>query len=141
MKNFIDKLLQPYELICGCTYSYDSDGKIAGGYFSIYQKETQLTVSSFKLVPMSGCGGVIISCNVSVEPDFRNKGYGTLLSNIREQMAVELRYSAMVCTVIDGNTFQQRIMEKNGWQKSVSFLNSKTGNNIIMYTKILNDGK
>jgi hypothetical protein len=116
---------------------YDNDGKMNGGIFKIYLEEEGTLVSQFIIEPMGGCRGVCVSKKVSIEPQFRGMGYGTTLCQFREKLAMYFDYSAMICSVVDGNIPQEKIMLNNGWSVISSFHNKRTGNQVNIFLKKL----
>jgi GNAT superfamily N-acetyltransferase len=111
--------------------------KSKGGMYQI-QKEGEIglhgIVTRFSLIPMPGCCGIIISTGVYVYPDFRGKGLGTLLNNMRIQMAQDLGYGLIICTDVDSNKPQKRILSKNGWNLVDNFINPRTNHSVNFHT-------
>jgi hypothetical protein len=87
-------------------------------------------ISKWKLYQLPHCCGVMVSCDVVVMPEFRNKRVGTLLNNLRQDIGRILRYSCVLCTDIDQNEHQKRILETNGWKTIHKFINIKTKNKV-----------
>jgi len=97
-------------------------------------------VAGWYLQEMPGCCGICVSTGAYVMPDFRKKGIGSLLNKLRIAIATELKYGLLLCTDVADNTPQQRILEKNGWDKIDVFSNPKTDNIINVHTIKLNQG-
>jgi len=111
-------------------------GKLVGGYYIFFDKENfNQEVAKFKLTQMGGCNGVCISSNEAIYGTYKGKGYGNTFNKIREDLAQQMGYSVMLCTVIDGNVPQEKILFKNGWARTFGFLNLKTSNDISMFYK------
>lgn len=88
-------------------------------------------IAMFSLVCMPGCCGVVISTNCQVSLQYRRRGLGTLLNEMRRQMAYELGYSCMLCTDVIDNIPQQRILR--AWNCIANFTNRRTGNHILLH--------
>lgn len=97
------------------------------------------TAAGFTLVCMPGCCGVVISTNCYVNPNWREHGLGTLLNNMRKQMAYEMGYTLLLCTDVTKNIPQQKILNTNGWTKLLEFNNRRTGNTVSLDMIILRD--
>ncbi len=96
-------------------------------------------IAGFTLICMPGCCGVVISTNCWVQMGYQRRGLGTLLNQMRIQMAWELGYSVMMCTDSASNAPQQRILVKNGWNRVRSFENQRTGNYVHVEDIIVRD--
>lgn len=94
-------------------------------------------ISSFTLTPLPGCCGVVISTGVYILPEYRNKGIGTLLNQYRIDEAKRMGYGQIICTCLNSNKIQKRILYKNGWTPSSLFNNPRTNNTVIFYYKNL----
>ena len=93
--------------------------------------------AGFTLVCMPGCCGILISTGCFVNPGYQRRGLGTLLNNMRKQMAWEMGYTLLMCTDVVDNTPQQKIL--SDWTKITSFDNRRTGNHILMHEYKLHD--
>jgi hypothetical protein len=49
------------------------------------------------------------------------------------EIAKELGFTAMICTVTDDNAVQKHLLEKYGWEKKGTILNKRTGNVVLNY--------
>lgn len=94
-----------------------------------------VTWSQYSLSPLPGCCGVVVSHGSMINISQRNKGLGDYFHKERLSLVEELGYSCAICTVISGNKAEERILEKNGWKKIHSFVNSRTSNLIDMYAR------
>jgi hypothetical protein len=83
-------------------------------------------VADFKLSELPGCCGVCVSFFAHVFPDFRGKGIGTMLNRLRIAIAKEAKYGLLICTDVDNNIPQNKILAKNGWELAANFINPKT---------------
>lgn len=68
------------------------------------------------LTGFSGNHLIIISHNMYVYYDWRNKGIGTLLNIFRSEVLKQIGFKCIICTVRNDNTPQMRIMHNNGWR-------------------------
>lgn len=87
-------------------------------------------IASWELVPMVNCCGIIVSTRAQVLPAYQKRGLGTLLNNMRMDIARELGYSVLLCTDVEGNTPQRKILRVNGWKDVFSFVNRRTRNTV-----------
>lgn len=94
-------------------------------------------VVRFSLQQMPGCCGVLISYHTQVYSSYQGKGINTFLQSIKEKIARENGYTSLLATTIEKNEAERHILEKNGWRAVDSFVNSRTGNRVIYYTKTL----
>lgn len=85
-------------------------------------------IASFKLVEMPGCCGICISTGASVDGAYRNRGLGKVLNQFRKEIANYLGYTVLLCTDVDKNVAQKRILDKEGFKHVHQFTNKRTGN-------------
>ena len=111
------------------TYKCSYTTKLAAGKYKLFRKAAPaVTVASFELAPMINCCGICVSTGAYVAPEWRKKGLGTLLNNLRMDIARFDGYSLLLCTDLVDNTPQRRILERNGWRNIYKFVNRRTGN-------------
>lgn len=125
----------PLNLKFDVGYFYGKEEKIIGGIFYLRNKDDNEIITQFILQTLLGCNGVCVSHGVKIMPNYRGKGYGSMLCKFREDLARDLGYSSMICTVVNGNIPQEKIMQKNGWKIISSFHNKKTGNDVNLFFK------
>lgn len=89
-------------------------------------------VSNFTLAEMPHCCAIMISCGASINYKYRNKGLGTLLNSFRMDIAKHLGYSLLMCTDIESNEPQRKILQKNGWRDVCSVVNQRTRNKVFV---------
>lgn len=89
-------------------------------------------LASFKLYPMIGCCGICVSTQAFVNPSFRGRGLGTLMNSIRIDIARYNGYSLLLCTDIEKNEPQRKILKSNGWKDIHKFINKRTQNTIFI---------
>lgn len=112
-------------------YVYVSNSFNVGNYsIKLEVEDNQYLISTFKLYQLPHCCAYMVSCNVSIEYLFQNKGIGTLLNKFRIDIGKLLGYSSIICTSLESNKFQKSILEKNNW-KTIHTRKNKRTNNII----------
>ena len=77
---------------------------------------------------MPHCCAYAISCNVRVEPQYRNKGIGTALNLFRMILCDIMGYTALICTDVDHNGAQRKILKTQEWTDIHTVINRRTGN-------------
>jgi len=105
---------------------------------STYDKKTKkfsrlpypVLIARWELVDMINCCGILVSTDAFVAPDYRDKGLGNLLNLLRIDMAKYLGYSLLLCTDIQQNTHQRKILKKNNWKDIYAFVNKNTESTI-----------
>lgn len=109
------------------------------GKFTLKYKTTKKEeiIAQFSLVNMAGCCGIVISTGSFVTVPYRNKGIGTILNAMRQQIAFQWHYGLIVCTDKENNKGQQKVLDKNSWIKNLSFKNPRTNNHILVHSKKL----
>lgn len=113
-------------------YKTSFSEKFVAGKYDLIRGKT--IVSSFELVPMINCCGIIVSTRVVVTEDFRNRGLGTILNSLRIDIARNLGYGLLLCTDVVDNIPQQRILIANGWKSIEEFINPRTKNRVAIHT-------
>lgn len=94
-------------------------------------------VGTFSLDQLPGCCGSMISYHTFIYSPYRGKGVGQYLLKFKEKIAREDGYSNIIATTTSGNGPEIHNLEKNGWVKINSFLNKRTGNTVLTWTKNL----
>jgi hypothetical protein len=92
----------------------------------------EATVSTFELYQMPHCCGIIVSCRAEVAPTYQRRRVGTLLNTMRQDIGRSLGYSLMLCTDIEQNVPQRRLLKTNGWRDLTSFVNRRTNNKVFI---------
>lgn len=114
--------------------NYEKDNNWSLGTYVVKIKNTE--ISRWKLYEMPHCCAFMISCNVTVNPDFRNKRIGTILNQLRQDIGRILNYSSVICTDIEKNTNQRKLLETNGWKDIHDVVNKRTKNRV--YISVIN---
>lgn len=94
-------------------------------------------IASFSMKEAPGCCGLIFSFHSNVTQMYRGRGIGTILNQMRQKIAYELGYSAIICTDIESNESQLRILKSQDWAKVFAFVNRRTSNEVGVHMKAL----
>lgn len=86
---------------------------------------------------MPGCNQIVVSNHAFVRPELRGQGIGQKQHKERLDKAKELGYDYIICTVREDNKAEVHILEKNGWSELSWFVNSETGNKVLIYGRQL----
>jgi len=98
----------------------------------LYGPAVPATIASFQLVPMINCCGICVSTQASVNINYQHRGLGTLLNQTRIDIARYLGYGLLLCTDVENNLPQRKILEANGWKDVYKFINPRTKRNIFI---------
>ena len=109
--------------------------------YSVHYAEpkNQQEIARFSLKQLPGCCGICVSFHANVSTTIRKKGIGSLLNKIRQQIAWNNGYTILLCTDVEKNEPQQKILNKNGWQKIMTFNNRRTHNKVCLHSITLKD--
>jgi len=88
---------------------------------------------------LPGCSQVAVFHSVFVPVENRGRGEGSKGHQKRLEYARELLYNYAICTVDSTNLREVAILEKFGWKKLDCFNSFKTGHNVALYGKHLNE--
>lgn len=103
---------------------------------SITFREGGKDFAGFTLVEQINCCGMMVSTKTFVNEKFRGQGIAQEMMPIKESIAKEFGYSALIATVnITGNPAEAHILEKHGWKKIHEFKNSRTTNIVGIFVK------
>lgn len=80
---------------------------------------------------LPGCCGVGIVSDIHVWSHFRGAGFGHLMTRLLVDACKGMGYTGILCTDVLTNAPQQRIFEKEDFQRVFSFTNRKTGNPVL----------
>lgn len=94
-------------------------------------------LAHFHLSQLVWCCGICVSTGAYVYEEYRNKGLGSLLNELRQHIATELGYGLLLCTDKLSNTAQRKVLAKNNWQDVYTFTNPRTGNELVISVKEL----
>lgn len=87
-------------------------------------------IARFQLIEFPGCCAFMVSYHSNISDDYRGKGLGLLLNSMRMDIARFLGYSALLCTDLNDNIPQRKILAKNDWKDIFNIVNQRTRNNI-----------
>lgn len=96
-------------------------------------------IGSYELTPMAGCARVAISHGLKINPEHRGKGHGWRAMSERIDTAKQLGFEVLIATVVNGNLPEEKILRKFGWKEVTTFDNLKSGNNVNLWVKNIND--
>lgn len=116
------------------TLDYKKDNNWSLGQYRVKLKDEE--ISRWKLYEMPHCCAFMISCNVIVHEKYRNKRIGTILNQLRQDIGRILGYSSILCTDIEKNVNQRKLLQTNGWKDVHSVINKRTNNRV--YLSVIN---
>jgi GNAT superfamily N-acetyltransferase len=102
-------------------------------------REVERDFAYFNLHRMPGCCGVVVSYHASVLPLFQGKGLGQLLMRMRFAAAYRGGFTLMQCTTTKQNKRECHILGKLGWKQTEEFINRRTSNTVLVYTRQLHE--
>lgn len=88
--------------------------------------------ASFELHPMINCCGICVSTKAFVAEGFRRKGLGAMLNSLRIEIARLNGYGLLLCTDVESNEAQRKVLAKNGWKDVHDFVNPRTQNKVFI---------
>ena len=119
----------PVQLKNGLSLSYGSFiSEDKPGVFTLHNLQNQLATFSIQELP--GCCGVAVSFYSEVDPTYREQGIGELLLKVRMSAMRNQKYGSAICTTVNSNEIEKKMLRNAGWIKLYEFRNPKT-NNII----------
>lgn len=90
----------------------------------------QSKIATCRLTQLPGCCGVLVSNGAY---SFRQKrGLGTLMARLRLDIAKSFGYTTLLCTDIQDNVPQRKILAKLGYNDLFSFVNRRTNNKVAI---------
>lgn len=89
-------------------------------------------IAVFNICELPGCCAFMLSHGSYIYPQYRKLGLGVILNQLRIDVATYLEYSALLCTDIEDNEPQRKILKKNGWQDIYGITNKRTGNHVFL---------
>jgi len=114
-------------------YYYKPSGGNPRGFSVLQQIDGKKhIISTFKTYEMPHCCAIMISCNVEVKEKYRNKGIGTILNKFRQEIGKLLGYSLLLCTDIEQNIHQRKLLKNNGWKDVYNIVNKRTNNKVFI---------
>lgn len=95
------------------------------------------TVTTFALYEFPSCCAFCVSTRVIVEPKFRSKGVNNVANKLRQAIARECGYSALLCTDVESNRPERHTLITNEFQDIYRIRNKRTTNTVIISVKEL----
>lgn len=83
-------------------------------------------VACGELTSLPGCSQAVVFHGAFVLPQHRNAGVGKAAHQARLQEARELLYDAGICTVVESNEYQSRILQATGWTQVLRFYSRRS---------------
>jgi len=102
-------------------------------FYEVWQRgETLSQVAEFEIHQLPGCAGACVSTHSKVMPEWQKQGIGSLLNQLRIELARELGYGMMLCTFVDTNVPERCILNTNRWSHLLKFLNPRTKHTVVL---------
>ena len=98
-------------------------------------------VGSYRIKKLFGCSGICVFHSFKIVPIFQGKGYGSQMLQHALNQAIDLKYSRVICTIVEGNKPMEVLMAKNGFDKIDVFTNPKTSNIVNVFMLKLSEPK
>ena len=95
------------------------------------------TITSWGLYEFPSCCAFCVSTQAYVTPKFRGVGVNTLSNALRQQIAKNYGYSALICTDIESNVAERKTLIANGFSDIYQIKNKRTGNIVNISVKKL----
>jgi len=130
IKDTLDAVLGVGWTLRNTTHKVSYDEKLGMGVYVLKFGDQQ--VASFELYPMVGCCGICVSTKATVDKAYRNRGIGALLNGLRIDIARYLGYGLLLCTDVESNEYQRKILKRNGWMDLHKVVNPRTKNTIFI---------
>jgi Acetyltransferases, including N-acetylases of ribosomal proteins len=91
----------------------------------------------YELNPFPGSNQIVVSNHAFIYPKLRGQGYGSRQHRARLNMARNLGYDVIMCTVREDNAIERHILFKFGWNNVLVFNSTETGHKLCVYTRKL----
>lgn len=137
--DLVSKLIGKENLSISKVGELDAKGTVDVQNVSYGINSDKTCIARFCLSDMPGCCGVVVSTGSYISYDYRGKGLGKLLNQMRKEICKAEGYGLLVCTDIAYNIPQQKVLKRNGWKRASSFINPRTDNHIYLHTYNLNN--
>lgn len=109
-----------------------------GHIFDVFHGERDPEkVGRFRLDPLPGCCGVVVSTDSFIEPIRRGSWVGTEFHEIKALVAKHYGYSAMLMTTQLRNIPEVVGASKAGWKFLETFRNTRTNNDLGVALKLI----
>lgn len=94
-------------------------------------------ITSWGLYEFPSCCAFCVSTQAYVAPKFRGNGINTLASSLRQSIAANAGYSAIICTDVESNQAERHTLKTAGFSDIYTIDNKRTGNTVIISVKKL----
>lgn len=84
-----------------------------------------------------GCAQLIVSNHAFIKKEHRGKGFGQQAQLNKLNLAAELGYNCIICTVKASNMREKYILQKNNWKHVWSFFNTESETEIEIWIRNL----
>jgi hypothetical protein len=104
-------------------------------FYTVTNKEYK--VGTVKFSPFPGCSAIVVTTELSIELEYRGKGWGYAgtFQNIREQMAKKLGASKMLATIEMSNIPQLVSCIHHNWKIVNTFTSKSNGHLLALIEK------
>jgi len=106
-------------------------------WVSFIDTDTNKIVCCSRLTELPSCCAFLVSHNLFIYFDYRNKGLNKYFIQIREELARMFGYTAIICTDVEDNVPQRKTLKKAGWNDIYNVRNKRTGNSVFLSLKEL----
>jgi hypothetical protein len=130
-KQLFNRLLPEGWQLTDETNKVSWDEKLDMGRYTLKDVKNNV-IASFELYPMINCCGICVSTKAMVAFAWQHKGIGTLLNSFRVDLARHLGYGLLLCTDVETNEYQRKVLAKNGWKDLYKFVNPRTRNSVFI---------
>lgn len=94
-------------------------------------------ITRFSLVEFPGCCAIMVSTGAKVAPHYRRKGINKLMIKLRQEIALNAGYTALICTDVDSNIAERKTLAKESFKDIYSIKNKRTSNLVHVSIKEL----
>lgn len=103
-----------------------------GIYVEVHRvsESSRIVIGHFRLTPMPGCCGIVVSHGAFLNPNSRHSGLSQPFRDIKEKVAKHYGYSLMIATNDLSNIAGTVSMVRSNYKFVHSFTNSRTKNRI-----------
>jgi hypothetical protein len=100
--------------------------------------EDDIPMAGFTLIEQVNCCGMLVSTRTFVLSKFQGEGCAQEMMELKDALAKEFGYSALLATVdVGNNPAEVHILEKCGWSKVKEFINKRTKPTLGVFIKVL----
>lgn len=103
-------------------------------YFIMFDERR---IAQFSLYQFPSCCAFCVSTGAYVEEQYRRRGINTIANRLRQWIAKEAGYSALICTDVANNVAERKTLAKNGFKDIYELDNKRTGNRVLISVKEL----